>query len=381
MENIKPTEFAPAERLVGEELVEQIKLVGEKLFPLKILDFVPSLIVILNKYRQIIFFNKSFYDFLKIENSKEILGKRPGETLECVNSFNNTGGCGTTKFCQTCGIMSAILMALNNNNTATECRIKTASNDAVDLLIRANPIQIDGDNFIFYSLIEISNEKRRQQLERLFFHDVLNTAGGIKGVLDVINQSSEEEMRELMPLADQLTITLIEEIKSHRSLIQAESESLAVNIEKFYCADIVTDVIEVYRNHGVAENKNISVSFSENGIELFSDKFLVRRVLGNLLKNALEASKAFDTVRISYRNMNGGVEFGVNNSQFIPFEIQMQLFQRSFSTKGLGRGIGTYSVKLFAENYLNGRVYFDSSEQNGTNFYVWLPNLDNHSGT
>mgnify|MGYP006293419399 CR=1 len=39
----------------------------------------------------------------------------------------------------------------------------------------------------------------------------------------------------------------------------------------------------------------------------------------------------------------------------------MLLFKRSFSTKGVGRGIGTYSMKLFGEKYLKGKVDFKNS--------------------
>jgi sensor histidine kinase regulating citrate/malate metabolism len=46
------------------------------------------------------------------------------------------------------------------------------------------------------------------------------------------------------------------------------------------------------------------------------------------------------------------------------------LFRRSFSTKGRGRGIGTYSMKLLGEKYLKGRVWFTSSPNAGTTFFI-----------
>ena len=51
----------------------------------------------------------------------------------------------------------------------------------------------------------------------------------------------------------------------------------------------------------------------------------------------------------------------------------MQIFKRSFSTKGKGRGLGTYSVRLLAENYLKGKAGFISNEKEGTIFFVDLP--------
>jgi sensor histidine kinase regulating citrate/malate metabolism len=64
----------------------------------------------------------------------------------------------------------------------------------------------------------------------------------------------------------------------------------------------------------------------------------------------------------------------VHNDNYIERETQLQLFKRSFSTKGAGRGIGAYSMKLFGEKYLNGKVWFESTQKEGTTFYISLPN-------
>jgi len=53
--------------------------------------------------------------------------------------------------------------------------------------------------------------------------------------------------------------------------------------------------------------------------------------------------------------------------------VQLQVFNRSFSTKGTGRGLGTYSVKLLTERCLKGRVGFTSALGEGTVFQVTLP--------
>jgi sensor histidine kinase regulating citrate/malate metabolism len=42
----------------------------------------------------------------------------------------------------------------------------------------------------------------------------------------------------------------------------------------------------------------------------------------------------------------------VRSYPLIPKDVQLQLFQRSFSTKGMGRGWGTYSIRLLTERYL-----------------------------
>jgi signal transduction histidine kinase len=57
----------------------------------------------------------------------------------------------------------------------------------------------------------------------------------------------------------------------------------------------------------------------------------------------------------------------------MPPDVRHQLFQRSFSTKGSGRGLGTYSVRLLTERYLDGTVTFTSDEATGTRFDIRIP--------
>jgi signal transduction histidine kinase len=104
-----------------------------------------------------------------------------------------------------------------------------------------------------------------------------------------------------------------------------------------------------------------------------TDKVLLKRVLGNLGKNGLEASEEGQEVSLGFRNF-GAAEFHVHNDAVMPEMIRLQVFRRSFSTKSpLGRGIGTYSAKLITERYLGGSLSFSSSEEQGTTFAVTLP--------
>ena len=63
----------------------------------------------------------------------------------------------------------------------------------------------------------------------------------------------------------------------------------------------------------------------------------------------------------------------MKNSAFIPENIQPQIFNKSFSTKGTGRGLGTYSAKLISEKLLKGKVLFDSNIKSGTTFHAIYP--------
>ena len=96
-------------------------------------------------------------------------------------------------------------------------------------------------------------------------------------------------------------------------------------------------------------------------------------LLNNMVKNALEAGTGI--VTIDCRQEDNKTRVSVHNAEVIPEKARFQLFQPSFSTKGTGRGFGTYSIKLLTERYLAGKVGFTSSEGDGTTFFIKIPNL------
>lgn len=183
------------------------------------------------------------------------------------------------------------------------------------------------------------------------------------------------EMPELFEVLGTATSQLVEEIKSQRTLIDAESGDLTVEQLVIDADSLVDDVVGFYRSHDVAREKHIVIESDAQGLEteFTSDPTLVRRVLGNLVKNALEATEPGMTVTVRVIKRDDTVEFWVHNDEVIPEGMQFQIFQRSFSTKGKGRGTGTYSVRLFTERYLGGRASFTSSRDDGTRFSVMFP--------
>ena len=93
-----------------------------------------------------------------------------------------------------------------------------------------------------------------------------------------------------------------------------------------------------------------------------------------MIINALEASDEEGVVQVYIKHEDPVLAFYVQNSQVIPEDIGRRIFQRNFSTKvESGRGIGTFSMKLFGEKFLGGQVSFTSSKEEGTIFRFSLP--------
>ena len=219
---------------------------------------------------------------------------------------------------------------------------------------------------------DISDLKRRQILERIFFHDILNTAGGIQGLAELMI-SDAEMSSELFPHLLSNAQKLVHEIQNQKLLLAAENRELACAFLPLSSVAQLESAATTYRHHEVGLGKTIAIDADSKNCTLFSDEAILQRVLGNLLKNALEASVDGGTVKLGTESKEGRVTFWCWNEGYIPRASQLQIFQRSYTTKGVGHGIGTYSVKLLTERYLGGEVSFTSSLELGTRFQVTLP--------
>jgi len=369
------TKHAPAERAAVDELGRQHESVASDPLLVQLLDGIPSPVAVLNAQRQAIFANRSMAS-LAVNLCRDIVGVRPGELIGCIHSADEPGGCGTSVACRQCGAVSAILARQITGSAHTvETRISVGGaggDTSLDLEVTAAPLNLHGD-YTLFSLRDISAEKRRMVLERMFFHDLLNLAGGLQGLLEILPGLPADEAAEVQRLAAEVSVELRDEILAGRALSDAERGELQVALGPVDVPAFLESVAGSYRKNPCAQHRLISIAPVAGRPIVHSDPVLLRRILGNLVQNALEAISPGQTVTLSYQALPQPV-FRVHNPGVIPPPVALQIFQRSFSTKSnTGRGIGTYSVKMLTERYLQGSVRFESNLNDGTTFEVRLP--------
>ncbi len=365
-----PTAFAPAERSSAGELEEQQALVEFAIGDRRCLDAVPEPLVVLNALRQVTFANTAFLHSIGKKTTAEVLGVRPGEALNCTHAAA-TGGCGTTEFCRTCGAVTAILESQQGQQSQRECRILTdGDGSALDLHVMASPFDVKGERYTLFAVQDISDQKRRKALERIFFHDILNAAGGLQGLAQL--EIDGDNDNEFVEIVHRIASQLVAEIRAQRELNAAENNELVTSPVPLRSKDVLEEVIGCYAGHEVARGRSLVIGAGDD-VSFIADAGLIRRVLGNMVKNALEASGSGETVTVTSRSNHEVIFFTVHNPAVMSPEVRLQIFQRSFSTKGMDRGLGTYSIKLLTERYLGGQVSFESTPDAGTTFCITLP--------
>lgn len=356
-----------------EVLLDQSRIFSENKILINLANSLSQMLVVLNPERQIVFANSLFLKFLQKKELKAILGKRPGEATSCIYSDLVEDGCGHSEFCRTCGAVNSIIESKTGQQSVQECSILNKKNEALDLKITSTPYVYSNTEFTIFAINDISHEKRRLTLERLFFHDVLNSAGGISDLSKVLQEvNSPDEKHEIAEIIKRAANSMIDEITSQRQLLAAERGELKVDITENETNAILDELVSTYSRLDIATKIEIKISEKSENLLISTDTALLRRVLGNMLKNAIEASLPGTVITLGCEKRNGKIRFSVHNKRFITTDIQLQIFKRSFSTKGIGRGLGTYSMKLLGEKYLDGNVGFTSNHKNGTTFYIEL---------
>ncbi len=373
-----PASFAsPAGRADAATLQEEVEAcVGHPLTAF-LLDVLQGHVVILNEQRQILAANAALMEALGPGWSGPGGGDRPGEAFGCVHAAEGPDGCGTSRACAHCGYLLALLAADEARPHAEgECRMAVRRQgrwEARDFHVRASFLPVGRHRFRAVAFRDIGGEKRRDALERLFFHDMANILQGLRGWSESLYEGTvraEDAAHRIVAISDRLG----QEVHAHRRLLQAERGALEASPALLQAAALLQEVAILLARHPASGGRRVETLPVPLPATFTSDPDLLLRVVYNMALNALEATPPDQTVRLSFGWQGNRPRFAVHNPGAIPPHVQTQIFHRSFSTKAdRGRGLGTYAMKLFGENLLRGQVGFESSPEAGTTFWILLP--------
>jgi len=370
------TYFAPAQQTDRRKFINQIETISHNPIMDALLKTVAGILLVLNEDRQIVALNHAFLKELGINNTEEVLGLRLGESLHCVHAFEKPNGCGTTEYCLSCGAAIAMMAAIADDKTQEQvCALLSDKNETITntcLVIKAQPIKLEDNRWILIYAQDVTRQQFWINLERIFFHDINNILTSLYGNVQLLemNQPENDEVGSLKTGIERI----IREVEMQKTFSLHKQEGINIICKTVSLGEIQQEVRLIFKGHGSSLGKHIREEWPEQEIVLHTDPILVSRIIGNMVINAFEASDRNETIYLTTHAASGHVSWEVRNTCHIPPEIQKRIFQRHFSTKpGEGRGMGTYSMKLFGEKYLKGKVSFISSKEGGTVFTFTLP--------
>jgi signal transduction histidine kinase len=372
------TSFATAERACANKLEDQIKLIAGHPVVNKIIDAVHGVFAVCNEYRQILAVNESLLKFLGIDDPASIIGQRPGEAFHCIHSHRCEGGCGTSEYCRSCGAAIAMVLSLTEEKPIEKtCSISVNSvreKEDFFFLVRSTPMKIEDTQIILLTMQNITKLQNLQFMERMFLHDVSNLATAISGLSEFASDCDPEDMPLLLKALNNTSSRLINEIKLQSLLISSGDGKYLIDNQPVSLKEIFDETVDMISGHSSITGKKLRKPEVLPEKHFATDKTLVLKVLQNMLINAFEATDTGRAVRFWVDCGKKDLTFCVWNHKSIPEIMQKRIFQRNFTTKDQpGHGLGTYSMKVFGEKMLDGRISFETSEAKGTVFRFTLP--------
>ena len=229
-----------------------------------------------------------------------------------------------------------------------------------NLVLRANPFQIESKSFLLISLQDIDFELEEKQLKawrelmRVLTHEMMNSLTPICSLAFSLEEILAEEdwgsdMDRTETLADlgqglstikERAEGLLQFVQTYRGLSKLSKYQPRVVV----VAELFEKVRLIFKAKSVAHEVDLSFRASPEDLKIEADPHLITQVLINLILNAYQALAESDHPRIW---IHAGVDAYdrafidvKDNGPGIPVELQERIFVPFFTTKTTGSGVG-----------------------------------------
>jgi two-component system sensor histidine kinase/response regulator len=219
-------------------------------------------------------------------------------------------------------------------------------------------------------------ERLRDDLTQMIVHDMRSPLLGLQLTIDLLVTSdlgASAENAEMLETARQAVVALIEMVNQVLDVSRLETGKIELQRTKSDLAGLIRQAVDSIRP--LAGKRTILVQAGEFAAEVDPD--LIRRVLANLLGNAVKftaqdgritisASDSGSTIRVEVRDNGVGIAPGDHQRIFNKFS------QVQTASKRRGSGLGLAFAKMAVEAH-GGAVGVESSLGAGSTFWFTLP--------
>jgi signal transduction histidine kinase len=226
-------------------------------------------------------------------------------------------------------------------------------------------------------------QKVRDDLMKMIVHDLKTPLTSILATLEMMRDGdfgalSEPQARALYD-AEGKAEDLLGLIEDLLEVSRMEEQTLALEPEPIAPAALLAEIVYDWRVRFQQEGTAATSDVADDAPVFTADKALVKRVLSNLVQNAVTHSPGPVTLHLSARRDPHGILFTVaDNGPGIPAAYQEIIFRKfgQVHTEQAPRvrssGLGLTFCRLVVESH-GGRIWVTSREGEGSTFYVQLP--------
>ena len=242
-------------------------------------------------------------------------------------------------------------------------------NEEISQLIETYNNMVDKLEESAKKLAQSEREEAWRNMARQVAHEIKNPLTPMRLSIQSFQMTFDPDDPDIKQKFDEFAQMLIEQIDIMSRIASAFSDFAKMpqaNLEKGNLVPVIENALKLYdpeQVRFVSSDKEILFNFDKNQIQ---------RVIGNLVKNALQSvpDGRKPDILVSVRQTGDKIYISVtDNGSGIAPEHQSRIFEPKFTTKNSGMGLGLAIVKKIVENH-KGKIYFDSDPENGTTFTI-----------
>jgi signal transduction histidine kinase len=248
----------------------------------------------------------------------------------------------------------------------------------VRALLRARKLLVELDQAHAALRSSIEELQLKKTLAQSLVHDLKSPLSTILGNLDLLEMRSEERLRYLVQRSRQGASRMLKMILNLMDVEGLEQGRLVPNIEPLDASELVRNTL--IESEIAAGQKDITLELeSHEQVWVDADAVLLRRVVDNLLSNAISKSPSGGRVGVIVIMREEGGEISISDEgPGIPEEHREEIFEKyaqlemQRSANSTNRGLGLTFCRLAVEAH-GGTIWVDSAPGGGARFRVVLP--------
>ena len=264
-----------------------------------------------------------------------------------------------------------------------ESQVHALHEEHIPVEVYVRRVMFRGQPHLQWILRDITERKRldtlRDDLLAMLYHDLRAPLSSISMSLEMLAQACEpgdENAHELIAIARRAAARLERLSANMLDLSRLEAGQMPLKQEAVLPERLIAEAVEVVAPHAEQREQTLHLEVGASLPPVSADREVVRRVLINLLENAVKYSPPGATVRVGARQEDGMVRFWVaDNGPGIPKEEQERIFHkydRGSAKRGKGLGLGLAFARLAVQAH-GGTIGVESEPGQGALFYFTLP--------
>lgn len=258
---------------------------------------------------------------------------------------------------------------------------------SVEVPIRAyvHQVNIEGISHLQWVLRDITERKNldilRDDLISMIYHDLRSPLANVVSSLDVLAtltpNANGPAYKSLLSIAVRSTERIQRLTNSLLDINRLEAGQPVGNLQPTPPLDLVNDSVDAVSP--IAQNKNIEIAISvpPNFPQVQVDADMIRRVLVNLVENAIKFTPPGGKIHIGAKLEDQLVKFWVEDTgPGIPYPEQDRIFEKftrlrvKDGPRGLGLGLAFCRLAIIGHG---GRIWVESEPGSGSSFNFTLP--------